>query len=59
MNDKLMMEAIRKLPAGWVSNDTNVARFGRGIVAANPNFAPMHFRDGQWKKLDPATRTRR
>ena len=58
MNDKTMMQAIRKLHPKWVSDDTNVTRFGpRGIVACNPSFAAMQFSRGRWVKIDPTTRT--
>ncbi len=52
MNDKTMMQAIRKLPEAWVSNSTNVTRFRNSVYAANPNFPAMRFYGGKWKTMD-------
>lgn len=52
MNDKLMMQAIRKLPKAWVDNATNVTRFRNSVYAAHPDHPAMRFYDGEWKVMD-------
>lgn len=49
---KTYLKAIRALPEKWVHNDTQIVNmFVNGIVAVNPNFKPMLYKDEQWCEI--------
>ena len=62
MNDHLLIEAVRKMPARYVKPGINVTRFGEsGIVAAHPELPAMLYKNGKWQtlgRLDVTTRRR-
>jgi len=59
MNDKQMIDAIRKLPARYVKPGIDVTRYGASILACHPDFPGMKFVGGKWKKIDVTTAVRR
>jgi hypothetical protein len=43
---------IRTLPKEWNNKKTEVISLGDGVLcAANPEFAPMIYRDGKWEEI--------
>ena len=59
MNDKQLIDAIRKLPAKFVRPGIDVTRYGASIIAVHPDFPGMKFVGGRWKVIDVTTAVRR
>lgn len=50
---KSLMEAIRKLPEEFVSDDTSMAFTDEGSIVFNhPYFVPIMYRNGEWFNLE-------
>ncbi len=50
---KIYFEAMKTLPDEFVDDETRACDgFDGCVVAANPKFAPIMYRDGVWKKID-------
>ena len=49
---KKYLVAIRALPDKWIDDQTRVEGFPTCVVAANPEFAPIIFREDKWEELD-------
>lgn len=50
---KLYYEALRKLPKRFISNKTLATVWAKDmIVAVNPDFPPIKYKDGSWQKIE-------
>lgn len=47
------IEAVRALPSEWITDGLMVSIWNDDVViAANPEFAPMKYKDDKWQELE-------
>lgn len=59
MNDLLIVKAIRKLPPRFVRPGLDLTRFGETVIAVHPEFCPLQFYKGKWRKINLTSAVRR
>ena len=51
---KLYYEALSKMPKKFIDDETRHCEHDDATIIANPKYAPMIYRNGEWKEIKVA-----